>query len=42
MTPSFLPYNNRQVQIIFDIEELISVHHVARVAFFYEIRHIAL
>jgi len=29
--PTFKPYNNRQVQAIFDIEELIPEHHVARV-----------
>ncbi|USG63901.1 IS1182 family transposase [Brevibacillus ruminantium] len=29
--PTFKSYNNRQVQVIFDIEELIPVHHVARV-----------
>lgn len=29
--PTFKPYNNRQVQVIFDIEELIPAHHVARV-----------
>ncbi|MGG1664664.1 transposase, partial [Brevibacillus sp. NRS-1366] len=29
--PTFKPYNNRQVQVIFDIEELIPLHHVARV-----------
>lgn len=29
--PSFQPYNNKQSQIIFDIQELIPDHHVARV-----------
>ncbi|WCK56498.1 IS1182 family transposase [Aneurinibacillus sp. Ricciae_BoGa-3] len=29
--PTFKPYNNRQVQVIFDIEELIPENHVARV-----------
>lgn len=27
------PYNNRQVQVIFDIEELIPSHHVARLVY---------
>ncbi|WP_162139923.1 transposase [Bacillus methanolicus] len=31
VTPTFKPYNNRQVQVIFDIQELIPEHHVARV-----------
>lgn len=29
--PKFKPYNNRQIQIIYDIESLIPEHHVARV-----------
>nr|WP_245934824.1 transposase [Anoxybacillus vitaminiphilus] len=31
VTPTFKPYDNRQVQVIFDIQELIPEHHVARV-----------
>jgi transposase len=30
-SPTFKSYNNRQAQVIFDIEELIPVNHVARV-----------
>ncbi|MBN6187678.1 hypothetical protein JQN58_12270 [Aneurinibacillus sp. BA2021] len=29
--PPFQPYNNKQSQVIFDIQELIPDHHVARV-----------
>ncbi|MGG3644336.1 transposase, partial [Bacillus gobiensis] len=29
--PTFKPYNNQQIQVIFDIQELIPEHHVARV-----------
>ncbi|RSK53659.1 MULTISPECIES: IS1182 family transposase [Bacillus] len=29
--PTFKPYNNRQSQIIFDIQELIPDHHISRV-----------
>lgn len=29
--PTFQPYNNQQIQVIFDIQELIPEHHVARV-----------
>ncbi|MDE3839063.1 hypothetical protein C0966_06720 [Bacillus methanolicus] len=31
LAPTFKPYNNRQIQVIFDIESLIPEHHVARV-----------
>jgi transposase len=31
LTPTFKPYDNRQVQVIFDVEALIPEHHVARV-----------
>jgi transposase len=31
LTPTFRPYDNRQVQVIFDVEALIPEHHVARV-----------
>ncbi|WP_053165689.1 IS1182 family transposase [Bacillus sp. FJAT-27238] len=31
LAPTFKPYDNRQMQILFDIEELIPAHHVARV-----------
>jgi transposase len=31
LTPTFKPYDNHQVQVIFDIESLISENHVARV-----------
>ena len=31
LAPTFKPYNNRQVQVIFDIEELIPENHEARV-----------
>ncbi|MFD1458784.1 transposase, partial [Scopulibacillus daqui] len=31
LAPTFKPYNNRQVQAIFDIEALIPEHHAARV-----------
>ncbi|WP_191567234.1 hypothetical protein [Metabacillus idriensis] len=31
LAPTFKPYNNHQIQMIFDIEELIPEHHVARV-----------
>ncbi|PLS15824.1 hypothetical protein CVD28_20135 [Bacillus sp. M6-12] len=30
-SPTFKPYNNHQVQVIFDIQEMIPSHHVARV-----------
>ena len=30
-TPTFQSYNNRQIHVIFDIEELIPMHHIARV-----------
>lgn len=30
-TPTFKPYDNRQIQVIFDMEALIPEHHVARV-----------
>ncbi len=29
--PTFKPYNNQQIQVIFDLQELIPDHHVARV-----------
>ncbi|MBP1931934.1 transposase [Ammoniphilus resinae] len=31
LAPTFKPYDNRQIQVIFDIEALIPEHHVARV-----------
>ena len=31
LAPTFKPYDNRQIQMIFDIEALIPEHHVARV-----------
>jgi transposase len=31
LAPTFKPYDNRQVQVIFDLEALIPEHHVARV-----------
>ncbi|MED0651188.1 IS1182 family transposase, partial [Aeribacillus composti] len=31
LAPTFKPYDNRQVQMIYDIESLIPEHHVARV-----------
>ena len=31
LPPTFKPYDNQQVQMIFDIQELIPEHHVARV-----------
>ncbi|MEK5324205.1 transposase [Aeribacillus sp. FSL M8-0254] len=31
LAPTFKPYDNRQVQMIYDIESLIREHHVARV-----------
>jgi hypothetical protein len=31
LAPTFKPYDNRQIQVIFDIEALIREHHVARV-----------
>jgi transposase len=31
LAPTFKPYDNRQVQVIFDLEALIPDHHVARV-----------
>ncbi|MFK4997653.1 hypothetical protein ACI2OX_09510 [Bacillus sp. N9] len=31
LSPTFKPYNNRQSFVIFDIEEHIPEHHVARV-----------
>nr|WP_236546414.1 IS1182 family transposase [Anoxybacillus sp. PDR2] len=31
LAPTFKPYDNRQTQVIFDIEALIPEHHVARV-----------
>ena len=31
LSPTFIPYDNRQIQMIFDIESLIPDHHVARV-----------
>ncbi|USK68404.1 IS1182 family transposase [Peribacillus asahii] len=31
LTPTFIPYNNQQSTVIFDIQELIPPHHVARV-----------
>lgn len=31
LTPTFIPYNNRQIQWIYDIEARIGIHHVARV-----------
>ncbi|MFI8495157.1 hypothetical protein ACIGC1_19985 [Peribacillus butanolivorans] len=30
-TPTFIPYDNQQTTLIFDIQDLIPVHHVARV-----------
>ncbi|MGE7122533.1 transposase, partial [Peribacillus sp. NPDC046944] len=30
-TPTFIPYDNQQTTVIFDIQDLIPVHHVARV-----------
>ncbi|WP_408011213.1 transposase [Pseudalkalibacillus sp. A8] len=29
--PTFKPYNNQQIQMIFDLQEFIPEHHVARV-----------
>ncbi len=31
LAPTFKPYDNRQIQMLFDIEELIPEHHLARV-----------
>ncbi|THE08299.1 hypothetical protein E1I69_24260, partial [Bacillus timonensis] len=31
LAPTFKPYDNRQVQMIYDIESLIPQHHEARV-----------
>jgi Transposase domain (DUF772) len=31
LAPTFKPYDNRQIQVIFDLEALIPEHHVARV-----------
>ncbi|HZG58897.1 MAG TPA: IS1182 family transposase, partial [Anoxybacillus sp.] len=31
LAPAFIPYDNRQIQMIYDIESLIPEHHVARV-----------
>ncbi len=31
LSPTFKPYNNRQIQAIFDLESFIPAHHVARV-----------
>ncbi|ANB58068.1 hypothetical protein GFC29_801 [Anoxybacillus sp. B7M1] len=31
VAPTFKPYDNRQVQMIYDIESLVPEHHVARV-----------
>ena len=31
LAPTFIPYNNRQIQVILDLEALISEQHVARV-----------
>ena len=30
-TPAFIPYDNQQTSVIFDIQDLIPTHHVARV-----------
>jgi len=30
-TPTFIPYDNQQTTVIFDIQDLIPDHHVARV-----------
>jgi|SRR5699024_2345881 len=31
LTPSFQPYNNKQIQVIYDIEAFIPEHHKARI-----------
>lgn len=31
LAPTFKPYNNRQIQVIYDIESLIPEHHEARI-----------
>ncbi|MGE7664025.1 hypothetical protein ACQKL6_20420 [Peribacillus sp. NPDC097197] len=31
ITPTFIPYDNKQTTVIFDIQDLIPSHHVARV-----------
>lgn len=31
LAPSFKPYNNRQIQVIYDIEALIPENHEARI-----------